>query len=243
MATEVLMPKLGLTMQEGTITAWSVESGATVSAGTVVMTIETDKVEAEVEADADGILSHQAAVGDTLECGEIAGWLLGDGEAPPAGAAAAPAQASDPKPQATAVTPAAPTMTPAGARILASPNARRLAAERGVDLAAVKGTGPGGRITSEDLPSASAAAPQVPPETRFVPYVVRSLAERLDVDLGGVAGSGPEGRVTRDDVYAASGTSRPPSTPADSLYRPGDVVPITGMRGVIAERMAASLNE
>ena len=82
MAVEVLMPKLGLTMQEGTITEWSVESGTFVTAGTVVMTIETDKVEAEVEAEADGILSQVAAVGDTLECGELAGWLLAEGEDP-----------------------------------------------------------------------------------------------------------------------------------------------------------------
>ena len=80
MATRILMPKLGLTMTEGTITEWVVNSGDKVTEGTVVMLIETDKVEAEVEAEADGIVTHTANVGETLEPGEPVGWLLGEGE-------------------------------------------------------------------------------------------------------------------------------------------------------------------
>ena len=71
MATRILMPKLGLTMTEGTITEWVVDAGQKVEKGSVVMLIETDKVEAEVEADADGIVQYVANVGDTLEPGEV----------------------------------------------------------------------------------------------------------------------------------------------------------------------------
>ena len=74
------MPKLGLTMTEGTITEWVVDAGEKVEKGSVVMLIETDKVEAEVEADADGIVQYVANVGDTLEPGEVVGWLLADEE-------------------------------------------------------------------------------------------------------------------------------------------------------------------
>ena len=80
MATRILMPKLGLTMTEGTITEWVVDAGEKVEKGSVVMLIETDKVEAEVEADADGIVQYVANVGDTLEPGEVVGWHLADEE-------------------------------------------------------------------------------------------------------------------------------------------------------------------
>ena len=249
MATELLMPKLGLTMQEGTITDWVVASGVAVTTGTVVMTIETDKVEAEVEAEADGVLSHVAAVGDTLECGELAGWLLADDESPPA-SAGTPDAAREPVIEASSAEPVADVETSprsAGGRILASPKARRLASERGIDLASVAGTGPGGRITSEDLPSGPPTQRQAPVSVatsgpRFVPYVVRALAQRLGVDITAVVGSGPDGRVTRADVYAASGEGRPTSRTAEGP-QPGDRLPLSGMRGVIAERMASSLAE
>ena len=157
MPTLIQMPKLGLTMTEGTIAEWVAAEGQQVSAGEVVMLIETDKVEAEVEAVADGVVHHTAAVGETLEPGEGVGWLLGDGEAPPDGPApAAPADepavaAAAPEPAAEA---AAPAPAPAGGRVVASPNARRVAAEMGIDLATVTGTGPDGRITSEDVEAA-----------------------------------------------------------------------------------------
>ena len=93
------MPKLGLTMTEGTITEWVAEAGSSVTKGSVVMTIETDKVEEEVSAEGDGIVFHTAEVGETLEPGEIAGWLLADGETPPDGSVApAPVEEVAPAP-------------------------------------------------------------------------------------------------------------------------------------------------
>ncbi|MBN99832.1 MAG: dihydrolipoamide acetyltransferase, partial [Acidimicrobiaceae bacterium] len=99
MATKIQMPKLGLTMTEGTITEWVAEAGSSVTKGSVVMTIETDKVEEEVSAEGDGIVFHTAEVGETLEPGEIAGWLLADGETPPDGSVApAPVEEVAPAP-------------------------------------------------------------------------------------------------------------------------------------------------
>ena len=171
------MPKLGLTMTEGTITEWVAAPGQVVTKGSVIMTIETDKVQEEVEADGDGILFHSAEAGDTLEPGEIAGWLLAEGESPPDGGELIVAASSQPEEVVSLQEPqedhtlishtetedveAAPpvTATAAVGRILSSPNARRVAAELGTDISTVAGSGPGGRITSEDV---EAAPPQVP---------------------------------------------------------------------------------
>ena len=83
MATEFLMPKLGLTMEEGTIVNWLVPDGAEVAAGTPVMSIETDKVETEVESAIGGRLHHAAEVGDTFPCGAVDRVAAREGEAPP----------------------------------------------------------------------------------------------------------------------------------------------------------------
>ena len=87
MATEFLMPKLGLTMEEGTILEWLVEDGTTIAPGMPVLRIETDKVESDVEASAGGRFVRAAAVGDTFPCGAVIGYLLAEGEQPPASGA------------------------------------------------------------------------------------------------------------------------------------------------------------
>ena len=123
MATEFLMPKLGLTMEEGTITEWFADDGTTISAGDPLLRIETDKTETDVEAAATGRLHRVGQVGDTFACGELIGWFLGDGEDAPAGSA--PAAAATPAAAPAPVT-AAPTAAPAATvvntgRIIASP--------------------------------------------------------------------------------------------------------------------------
>ncbi len=189
MATEFQMPKLGLTMEAGTIIGWHVADGAVVEQGVPVVAIETDKVETDVEASASGRLHQMGAPGETFACGSPIGWFLADGEEPPeagfarprgpasgataarAPVGAAPATAATRAPVGAAPATAAPVSgartegadTPGrglGGRILSSPNARRVAAELGVDLAAVPGSGPGGRIVSEDVQRFAAAPPE-----------------------------------------------------------------------------------
>ena len=174
MATEVLMPQMGYDMTEGTVVKWVKQEGDAVSKGEVIAEIETDKATVEMEAEAGGVL-RRIAVGEgaTVPVGQVIGVIgaadeeLPDpaADAPPAPAAAEEA-APEPEPA-----PAAPALADAGASgaMRASPVARRLADERGVDLKLVSGTGPGGRITKDDVlnfappAEAPAAAPVAEP--------------------------------------------------------------------------------
>jgi pyruvate dehydrogenase E2 component (dihydrolipoamide acetyltransferase) len=251
MATEFLMPKLGLTMEEGTILEWLVDDGAIITPGTPVLRIETDKVESDVEAPAQGRFVRTAAVGDTFACGAVIGYLLAEGEEPPA-AQAPPSPAVTPTASPTPVSapvpvPAEPVAaTRADGRVIASPNARRVAAEMGVDLRFVRGTGPGGRIVSEDVEAAAtagtarpAAAPTpgraMPLARTVVPgspvpasFAARQLADLLGVDLGFVAPDPIDGRVTRDGVAAyvrARLAELAPPPPAPVAATPAPVAP------------------
>jgi pyruvate dehydrogenase E2 component (dihydrolipoamide acetyltransferase) len=235
MATEFVMPKLGLTMEEGTILQWLVEEGALIAPGTPVMLIETDKVESEVEANSAGRLHRTAEAGATFRCGEVIGWLLEEGEAPPASAVAVATAPVASAAAALAALPLPPPVQPTnGGRRFISPNARRLAAERNIDLALVRGTGPGGRVVSEDLdqvPPRVAAAPTAPSTpmaspTRIaanhdgsVPATVaaRQLADLLGVDLARVAPDPVDRYVTRESVaqYVRERLRRPDVAPAD----------------------------
>ncbi|MFM7490743.1 MAG: E3 binding domain-containing protein, partial [Actinomycetota bacterium] len=182
MATDFLMPKLGLTMEEGTILEWLVPSGQKITPGMAVLRIETDKVESDVEAAGEGILHHIADVGSTHPCGAVIALLLADGEQPPATNSPAPAAAAQTATAAASVSavasaaPAAPARR--DGRLFVSPNARRRAAELGVDLNTVVGTGPEGRIVSEDVELAAtrprAAAPAAAPVVAVAPIVSAS---------------------------------------------------------------------
>ena len=244
MADEFLMPKLGLTMESGTILDWLVDDGVAVEQGTAVLVIETDKVESEVEASGTGLLHIVGEKGVSYACGETIGWFLAPGEAAPAVVApAAPGPTATPAPVASSPGPAA---VPVGAdgRLLASPNARRVAAERGVDLRRVTGTGPGGRIVSEDVLAA-------PVDRAAASPAARQLAELLGLDLAEVVprGSGP--RLSRDDVAhharvrlaLGAPSAAAPAAPLPLSQTPSSSVPLAGMRGTIAGRMHASLQE
>jgi len=188
MAQEFTMPKLGLTMTDGTIREWLVADGTRVNAGDPVLVIETDKVETEVEAREDGVLVISGAVGENYECGAVIGQLLGDGEAAPQAATesapiaepapaapTAPATASPAMAGSAPVTATAVAAEPAAAvsaadiatrgegdRILASPMARAAARNAGVELAQIAGTGPGGRIVADDVAARIAALASQP---------------------------------------------------------------------------------
>ena len=241
MATEILIPKLGMTMTEGTVDEWYIRDGGEVKSGENIYRLETEKIEFEVEAEADGIVRHTAEEGTTLEPGAVVGYILAAGEEMPAGVApVASAETST-----AAVSPAdgaAPATVAPGGRVSAAPIARRLAKEAGLDLATIAGTGPNGRITEVDVAAAKAAAvqPTSPmPSTDIVASpVARRLAKERGIDLATVRGTGPGGRITKEDVDGAvSAPVADPATPA------GEVIPMRGMRRVIAQRMHASLSE
>ncbi|MEM7057186.1 MAG: pyruvate dehydrogenase complex dihydrolipoamide acetyltransferase [Pseudomonadota bacterium] len=174
MPINVTMPALSPTMEEGTLAKWLVAEGDTESAGDLIAEIETDKATMEVEAVDEGTVGKLLVAEGTegvkvntviavlLEEGESAS-DIGDVAAPPAAAAPAeaPAEAATETP-AAAPAPAAPVAA-SGGRVFASPLARRIAADKGIDLAQVKGTGPKGRIVKADVedftPSAAAETP------------------------------------------------------------------------------------
>ena len=169
MAEAVVMPQMGYDMEKGTVVAWLKREGDTVSQHEAIVEIETDKAVVEIEAPVSGsLLRIVVPDGVTVPTGEAIGYIGKAGESVPE---AGPEQA-----RATATTVAAPAEVPptasgspeVGARQLASPIARRIAEERGVDLSQVRGTGPGGRITKDDVlavadaTTGSAEAPEAP---------------------------------------------------------------------------------
>ena len=177
MATEIVMPKLGLTMESGAISAWLVEEGEEVQKGQALLEIATDKVTMEVEAQADGILRKiLVPVGQEVPVSTTIGVIASADENIDSYVAAAPSDPAPPPSSAPATTPSdsAPPATPAApptptspapapqapAPSVAtdgrrphktSPKARKIAAEHGLDLSGVNGSGPGGRIVSADV--------------------------------------------------------------------------------------------
>ncbi|GAO78610.1 pyruvate dehydrogenase complex dihydrolipoamide acetyltransferase [Sphingopyxis sp. C-1] len=182
MPIELKMPALSPTMEEGTLAKWLVKEGDTVKSGDLLAEIETDKATMEFEAVDEGTIAQilVAEGTDNVKVGTVIAVIAGEDEdagSVKAAPAAAPAPAAESKAEAPAAAPAAPAPAPAptpapavaaaapaasGDRIKASPLAKRLAAERGIDLSTVTGTGPGGRIVKDDLDGASTGAPAAP---------------------------------------------------------------------------------
>jgi pyruvate dehydrogenase E2 component (dihydrolipoamide acetyltransferase) len=166
MAIELLMPALSPTMEEGTLAKWLVKEGDTVKSGDVIAEIETDKATMEFEAVDEGVIGKitvaegtegvlvNAQIAILLEEGEDASAMANVGAAAPAAAPAAPAA-----PEATSVAAPAPSapVAASGARVFASPLARRIAAQKGLDLTGIAGSGPKGRIVKADVENATAA--------------------------------------------------------------------------------------
>ncbi|HTI02701.1 MAG TPA: pyruvate dehydrogenase complex dihydrolipoamide acetyltransferase [Acidisoma sp.] len=168
MAINILMPALSPTMTEGTLARWLKKEGEAVKAGDVIAEIETDKATMEVEAVDEGILG-KILVADGTEAVKVnapIAILVQEGEKVPDSAGAAPAAAPPPAaeaPKAEAAAPATPKAAPAanghdkGTRIFASPLAKRIAQDKGIDLSGITGTGPNGRIVRADVEGAKAA--------------------------------------------------------------------------------------
>ena len=181
MPIAIKMPALSPTMEEGTLSKWLVKVGDQVSAGDIMAEIETDKATMEFEAVDEGIIAHiQVEEGaEGVAVGTVIATLAEEGEDPadvkPAGGgdaapapapakeqAAAPAPAPAPEPAAALATNPAPAPAPSGDRIIASPLAKRIAEQKGIDLSSVKGSGPNGRIVKADVEGAKPGAAAAP---------------------------------------------------------------------------------
>jgi pyruvate dehydrogenase E2 component (dihydrolipoamide acetyltransferase) len=197
MATEVKLPRLGQGMESGTIVRWLKAVGETVEKGEPLYELDTEKVTQEVEAEASGVLLEIAVEEGEVEVGHTVAVIGEQGEDIPAiSDAAAPAMVREepaepvrePEASVEAPTNGGRQVNTSGARVKASPLARRIARERGIDLAQVRGTGPDGRIVAEDVERAEhapapapAAAPVPAGEVEEIPLtsVRKTIARRL----------------------------------------------------------------
>lgn len=209
MATEIRLPDLGEGVADVTINRWRVAVGDAVNAGDVILEVATDKVDTEIQAPASGVLlkinfrdGELAPVSAVMGYIGQAGESVGDGSAV-AEAPAAPASASTTAKSATAASTIAES-----ASVKASPVAKRVAADKGVDLASVAGTGLGGQITKQDVLAAT-AAPAIPAAlpgelADEASLAVRRAAAEHNINLREIAGDRPLSTLTVYDVLSAA---------------------------------------
>ncbi|MGA7909438.1 MAG: 2-oxoglutarate dehydrogenase, E2 component, dihydrolipoamide succinyltransferase [Candidatus Sulfotelmatobacter sp.] len=230
MPTDIIMPQMGESIVEGTITKWLKKPGDKVQRDEPLFEISTDKVDAEIPSPAAGVLQEiKVAEGTTVGVNTVVGTIAVDGEAaaPAKAAPAAPAPpAREEKKEEKKIAPApppvaAPVPAPPAARdeeeeARSSPLVRKIAREHGVSLSQISGTGLGGRITKQDI---------------------LSFIERQGSQPTGV---GTDAFVRPADRGEAAPTSPGASSPQRPAPYPGDLVPMTQMRKIIAQRMIES---
>ncbi|AJQ26310.1 dihydrolipoamide acetyltransferase family protein [Pelosinus fermentans] len=220
MATELLMPKLGMTMEEGTIVTWFKKVGDSVAEGEILLEILTDKVNMEVEAPAAGqVLAIIAAEGDIVEVNKPIAYIGQPGEKVDSHAAQILKTEEQHTVQVAATT-AAPVQSAEGigGKVKASPAAKRAAREDGIDLRAVPPSGPGGRIIAIDVANYKASP------------LAQKIAQDKGVELAEVAGTGIGGKIMKNDVENVLVKAGPKAK--------GVRKPLAGMRKVIADHMA-----
>ncbi len=249
MAVQFRLAAFGHTMETGRVVEWHIAEGSRIEEGEPLVSIETDKTIVEVESPVSGVVLRIVGEADgEYDVGDTLAWIGEEGEAVPDAPAAAPK------------TPAA--AQPAESR--ATPVALRLAQRHGIDAEALAGTGPGGRVTKEDVqkrcrrrarrsagkssrPRSQLLLPlsnlgfrlaDRPSGSRVTP-VAQRLAERHNIDAESLAGTGPGGRVTKEDVQRAidTGAASPTKPAEEKPTSEVEVVPLSGIRRTTAERL------
>lgn len=217
MSTEIVVPELGESVVEATVGEWRVAEGQAIKVGDVVVELETDKVDVEVGATAAGVLTrilHPA--GSDVRIGDVLGLIDGDSQ-PAAPEAAESAPATRPAPPTTSPPAPPPPSSPA---LPATPVARRMAEAEGIDLAAVAGSGAGGRVTKQDV-----AARLTPPASQ------PSASDDADSTIAGQ-------QATSEGVDSLPATRHsPPAPPAPSTGRPEERQRMSRRRRTIAQRL------
>lgn len=239
MAVEVVMPKLGLTMTDGTIEEWKKQEGDTVKKGEILFSVATDKLTNDIEAEDDGVLLKiLVPAGEDAPCKSTIAWIGAPGEAVPdaSGAPAAPAQTETaPAASAAAAASAAEGVIHSeGGFVPAMPYARKLARERGLDLAAILATGVRGAVVARDVlnyvPVAGAET-----SVKASPLAAK-VAEDLGIDLKDVEAR--HGRVLAEDILAYLEATREKTSGSEPAAE--ETKPMTGMRKAIAKNMLNS---
>lgn len=232
MIHDVIMPKTGMAMEEGSVVQWLKKEGEKVEKGEPLLEIETDKVTMEVEAEFSGtLLKILAGEGETVPVTQTIAYVGEEGDTIPEGpsrsaaeASADTAAASDAGDAPSSVetegedaVPGRGTGGPAGTKVPSTPKAKRLSKEKGIDLGKVMPSGKHGEVLARDVEAA---------EPVKVSPVARKFAEQHNLDLTRVAGTGPGGRIVKEDVKKSTGGERRK--------------PLTGVRKKTADRMTVS---
>ena len=242
------MPKLGVDMQEGEIIEWKKQEGNVVNEGDILLEIMSDKTNMELEAEDSGVLlkiTRQA--GETVPVTEVIGYIGAEGEVVADNVASAPAAEPAPKVEevATVEAPVVATQAPVvheGGKVRATPKARKVARELGIDLTQVPGTGAKGRVHADDVENFKGAQPKVTP-------LARKIAADLGIDLASVSGTGFGGKITKEDILAISAPAQVKEAaaapvveakPEKVLPEGVEVIPMSAMRKAISKGMTHS---
>ena len=234
MATEVLVPPLGQTIDTLTLVSWYKNEGDTVQHGEPLYSVETDKATLDVEAPASGILRKvTASPGDVVKVLSAIARIEAKAEEDLASTS---------------------NLTLASPRLFVSPRARRLAEAEGVSLNAIKATGPQGAIIERDVRAYLQGSGDRSQESGVteaarepaggISPVARRIAEEAGLDWRAIAGTGPRGQITKEDIEQAiqrrsEPREAPIQLPASSFQIPATSFQLSGIRGLIAERMVA----
>jgi len=236
-AFKITIPKWGLTMKTGKITKWFKNEGDPVRKGEAFFEVETEKITNTVESTAEGLVFQIVVpAGTTVPVGTVVAVVAEAGEQPErieglqAGEVAAAPEKARAKTQ--------PEKPKEKAFVQASPAARRLAKELGVDLTLVPGSGPEGRVTEADV---TKVHEEGPPRPKITP-LAEEMARQAGLDISQIQGTGEGGKITKEDVQRV--LAGPPEAPAEQQEALGGVksVPYSGMRRAIAANMYNSLH-
>ncbi|MGG0790904.1 dihydrolipoamide acetyltransferase family protein [Peribacillus simplex] len=236
MATEVVMPKLGATMEEGTIVSWLVQIGETVEEGDPIAEIQTDKIVLEIEAETTGVLLKTLYdAGAVVKVHENIAYLGEENESvedlekqsPSVSLQSAEEQIATPAEESAIQT----RQLASGYKIRRTPAARKLAKDTQIDLRNFTGSGPLGRIQKIDVEKYLAEHSQ-----KITP-LAKKIAEDQEIDYRGITGSGTRGKIVKDDIITGSASE---NNGNQANVQDERRVPFIGMRKVIADRISSS---
>jgi pyruvate dehydrogenase E2 component (dihydrolipoamide acetyltransferase) len=233
---EVTMPQLGETVTEGTVTKWFIAVGDEVKRGEPLFEVSTDKVDTEIPAQVDGVVSAIVVnEGVTVDVGTLLAVIGGEGVADVSVASAKSTRQPTSEVKA-AVTEQAGSTSKTDRSTQLSPVVRRLLEEHGLEPSQVRGSGPHGRIVRDDVLAAVAVAPSVGASGPQLSPVVRRLMSEHRIETNSLVGSGVDGRITRNDVEVAIAQIEQSLAPR----RGDEVIPFTKIRRLTAEHMVRS---
>ena len=245
MAIEIIMPKLGVDMQEGEIIEWKKQEGDFVNEGDVILEMMSDKTSMELEAEESGVLIKIVhGNGATVPVTEVIAYLGAEGETVEAGSAPAPAPAAAIEEVPASRTPVIVAPVAAkpqgGGKVRATPAARKLARELHIDLGVVPGTGANGRVHKADVENFKDAAPKA------TPLAARIAADK-GIDLSTITGTGVNGKIVKEDVLAlvapaaeAAPVAKVEEKPAKELPEGVEIIKMSPMRKAISKGMVNS---